>query len=77
MWYSDLSSQLVTVSVEFLTLLVRFSTAAYSDSVSEPAFFEPDPIFATKYRNGSRNEGFPSVSVYFHRYLRRRLLLLR
>jgi hypothetical protein len=35
---------------------------------SEPAFSEPDPVSANKYRNGNRNGGFPSVSVHFQPY---------
>ena len=49
------SSRLPTVSVEFPTVLVRFRTPAYSDSVSKPVFFEPDPVIAKKYKNRSRN----------------------
>jgi hypothetical protein len=49
--------------------LVRFRAPAYPDSVSEPAFSEPDPVSVNKYRNGSRNVIFPSVSVRFHRYM--------
>jgi hypothetical protein len=66
-WYSSLSSRLPTVSVEYPAVLVRFRTPAYSGSVSEHAFSEPDPVSAKKYRNESRNMVFPSVSVRFHR----------
>jgi hypothetical protein len=65
--YSGLSSRLSTVPVEFPTVLVRFRTSVYSGSVFEPVFSEPDPVSAKKYRNGSRNGVFPSVSVRFHR----------
>jgi hypothetical protein len=42
--------------------------SAYFDSVFEPAFSKPAPVSAKKYRNGSRNRGFPSVYVRFHPY---------
>jgi hypothetical protein len=67
--YSGLSFRLLPVSVEFPIVLVRFRAPAYSDSVPEPVFSEPDPVSANKYRNGSRNGVFPSVSVRFHHYL--------
>jgi hypothetical protein len=43
--------------------------SAYSDSFFEPVFSEPAPISAKKYRNGSRNKIFPSISVRFHPYM--------
>ena len=46
--YFDLSFRLPTISVEFLTVLVRFHTSAYSVSVSEPAFSKPDPVSSKK-----------------------------
>jgi hypothetical protein len=58
--YSDLSSWLSTVSVEFPAVLVRFHAAAYPDSVSEP-----DPVSAKKYRNGNRNGVFRPFSSVF------------
>jgi hypothetical protein len=67
-WYSGLSSRLPSVSVEYPAVLVCFRIPAYSGFVSEPTFSEPDPISVKKYRNGSRNMVFPSVSVRFHRY---------
>jgi hypothetical protein len=65
--YSGLSFQLPPISVEFLIVLVRFRAPAYPDYVPEPVFSEPDPVSANKYRNRSRNGGFPSVSDRFHR----------
>jgi hypothetical protein len=61
--YSGLSFRLLPVSVEFSIVLVRFHVPAYPDSVPEPAFFEPDPVSANKYRNISRNGVFPSVFI--------------
>jgi hypothetical protein len=66
--YSGLSFRLPSVFVEFPIVLVRFRAPAYPDSVPEPAFSEPDPVSANKYRNGSKNRVFPSVSVRFHPY---------
>jgi hypothetical protein len=66
--YSGLSFRLLPVFVEFPIVLVRFRAPAYPDSVPEPTFSEPDPVSANKYRNISRNEVFPSVSVRFHPY---------
>jgi hypothetical protein len=53
-----------------ISRFVRFCAATCPDSVSKPVFSEPDPVSVKKYRNGSRNRIFPSISVCFHRYLR-------
>jgi hypothetical protein len=44
--------------------------SAYSDSVFDPGFFEPDPVFIKKkYGNGNGRGVFLSISICFHPYL--------